>query len=299
MVAHLGDGDDGRAPPAGDAVRRDQPLDGALRRPGPQRGRDGEPGLIVTLAAVEEFEFTPDRLDRHAAGGVLGRQGQPGPAGHGNGAAAAGGIGRHGAAGLAREHGADAAQVEGLAEVGGRIQLDTEGRAGRRLRVERLLQVHGEAHGIALGAEPDRVGNGQVRLGQRDLDEGGLRVHATLARPGMQLGPAGLDVRPDLPADGDALPVLDDLDPALLALRVDVVEGKDRGARRLQVLQFVDRPARARHRLSPGGASVRAWARPHLRSARRGSAAVRGLRYRWRSGPPGRPPVCRIAPSAW
>ena len=132
----------------------------------------------------------------------------------------------------------------GLAEIGGGEQLQVETRPAQELRGQGTGEVHGHANGVAVGLDPDPIFDPLLFEAERDfgairgpVDEAlaGDRKLSPLARRGFEAHIAN---------GGDPLAVLDDLDAALLAFGIDIVEHQDRKPRLFEILLVVEDPAR-------------------------------------------------------
>ncbi len=135
-----------------------------------------------------------------------------------------------------------AAQVVGFPEIGRREKLQVEpGPADEFLR-ERALEVDGHGQGLAVGLDPDAIGDVFLLEAERHFGAVGRPVDGALA-DGRELSPlARRRLEPDVAERRDPFAVLDDLEAALFALGVGVVEDEDRYAGTLEVLFGVEGP---------------------------------------------------------
>ncbi len=130
----------------------------------------------------------------------------------------------------------------GLAEIGRGEKFEIEPGPAHEFLRERALEVYGHGQGLAVGLDPDAIGDAFLLEAERHLGAVGGPVDGALAG-GRELPPlARRRLEADVAEGRDPLAVLDDLEAALLALGVGVVENEDRHAGTLEVLFRVQDP---------------------------------------------------------
>ena len=253
-----------------DRVRRDQPVDGALRGTLRDQRTHHEPAVVVQAAAVDQLERAAGRvLDRHALAVGLGRDHEPPAAGHGRDRVIAIRVEGAGTVRLPREQAARALGRPGPAEQDPGEQLEVEADlADPRVR-QRRIEVDHDAHGLALGAHADGVGEAQVRVLDGVEALAVLRIVRVL-HPYADLAARAVDhalahhlrhrlplarraVEAQVAVGRHALAVLDDADAPLVALGVVVVRQHHVETGPLEVLELVQAQGGRRGRSSGGG----------------------------------------------
>ncbi len=240
MIADLRDVNLRRVAPVRERVGRDRPVDGAGVVTGRNRRPHDEPAVLKIRAAVQQLQRRAVALDRHPLRGALGRDHQPLAVHQGSRLHVLVAVQVDGPVGLVRERARLPVGVEGSPEQRARKQLQVESHPPDPGRGKRLVEIDGHAHGRALGPHVHAVGKVQiarvservealavlrrVRVGQRgdDLGVGRVELPRVLRRGGRPL--PGRRLQPQVSVAGHADAVLDDPDPALMPLGVDVLE---------------------------------------------------------------------------
>ena len=319
VVADLRDLDDGIGHEARQRVRRDEPAHRTLRRPLRDERAHDEPAVVVLTAAVDELESAARLVgNRQPLGVHLGRDHEPLAGGERRDLVVARCVEAAGAVRLAWEDAGGRLGLEGAAEEQPGEQLHVEPDLADPLVGQRLLEVDDEAKGLADRPHADRVREPQIGVvdgvealavlrlvrvlrAQADLASGA--VHDPLADLGHRLPLPRRAVEADVAVRRDAPPVLDDSDPALVALGVVVVREHHVEPRHRQVLEVVElqrggrgpgrhpghRGLRPRRRVGGLGLRRRRGQRPaRARRRRRGRARRRiggARRASWRRSP--------------
>ena len=97
------------------------------------------------------------------------------------------------------------------------------------------IKIHIDADGLAFGLDPHGVAQLGFGEGGRDPDLEACPVDFAFADR-REVGPLSRrDLETDVAVGRDPFAVLDNLDPALLAFRIVIVEDEDRDRRRIEV----------------------------------------------------------------
>jgi hypothetical protein len=158
------------------------------------------------------------------------------------------------------------AEVIGFAEIGRGEDLQVEAGPAAELRGQGLVEVDRDQERLAVGLDADAIGEVRLLEAERNLGPVGGPVDDALAGGGKQAPLAGDRLEAEVAEGSDALAVLDDLESALTALGVIVVEDEDRDAGPLEILQVVE---------DPGGGGLGGAGRRTTRRRRRGRGGYR------------------------